>query len=140
MIENLPDFFKIVILKIQIQVQRSCTHVRFSSCSSRTLEAGLSSCGTQAWLLHVVWNLPRPGTEPVFPPLAGRSLPTEPPEKSPVTISSLLGFPGCKSECNSAGKLLLPGLIQFFDSLIHIRVVVLRVNFFFFSSNDTLYI
>ena len=92
-----------------------CTHVRFSSCSSRTLEAGLSSCGTQAWLLHVVWNLPRPGTEPVFPPLAGRSLPTEPPEKSPVIISSLLGFPGCKSEYDCAGK-LLPSLIQSFHS------------------------
>jgi hypothetical protein len=91
------------------------THVGFSSCNSRTLEVGLSSCGTQAWLLHVMWNLPRPGTEPVFPPLAGRFLPTEPPEKSPVIISSLLGFPGCKSECNSAGK-LLPSLIQSFHS------------------------
>ena len=95
---------------------RGFRRVGFSSCSSRTLELGLRSCGTQAWLLHVVWNLPRPGTEPVFPPLAGRSLPTEPPEKSPVTISSLLGFPGCKSECNSAGKLLLPSLIQSFHS------------------------
>ena len=49
-------------------------HVGFSSCSSWTLELGLSSCGTQAWLLHVMWNLPRSGIEPILPPLAGRFL------------------------------------------------------------------
>ena len=43
---------------------------------------GLSSCGTQAELLCSMWNLPRPGIEPVSPPLAGRLLSTEPPEKS----------------------------------------------------------
>ena len=94
---------------------RGFRRVGFSSCSSRTLELGLRSCGTQAWLLHIMWNLPRWGTEPMFPPLAGRFLPTAPPEKSPVIISSLLGFPGCKSEYDCAGK-LLPSLIQSFHS------------------------
>ena len=39
---------------------------------------GLSSCGTQAELLHGVWNLPRPGVGPGSPALAGRFFTTEP--------------------------------------------------------------
>ena len=31
----------------------------------------LNSCGTQAWLLHHMRNLPRPGIELVSPALAG---------------------------------------------------------------------
>ena len=31
----------------------------------------LSSCGSQAQLLHGMWDLPRPGLEPVSPALAG---------------------------------------------------------------------
>ena len=50
-----------------------------SSCGSRVLEyTGFSSCGTQALLLHGVWNLPGPGIEPVSPALAGRFLSTVP--------------------------------------------------------------
>ena len=33
------------------------------------------NCGTQAWLLHGIWDLPRPGIEPASPALAGDSLP-----------------------------------------------------------------
>ena len=33
---------------------------------------GFSSCGTQAKLLLHLWDLPRPGIEPVSPALAGR--------------------------------------------------------------------
>ena len=36
----------------------------------------------QAQLLHSMWNLPRPGTEPVSPALAGGLLSTGPPGKS----------------------------------------------------------
>ena len=36
---------------------------------------GLSSCGTLAYLLCVMWKLPEPGIEPVSPALAGRLLP-----------------------------------------------------------------
>ena len=52
-----------------------------SSCGSRALERRLSSCGAQAQLLHSMWDLPRPGLEPVSPALAGRFLTTLPPGK-----------------------------------------------------------
>ena len=56
--------------------------VGFSSCGSRALERRLSSCGAQAQLLHSMWDLPRPGLEPVSPALAGGFLTTVPAGKS----------------------------------------------------------
>ena len=41
----------------------------------------LSSCGSRAQLLHGMWDLPRPGLEPVSPALAGRFSATAPPGK-----------------------------------------------------------
>ena len=41
----------------------------------------LSSCGLRAQLLHGMWDLPRPGLEPVSPALAGRFSTTVPPGK-----------------------------------------------------------
>ena len=41
----------------------------------------LSSCGSRAQLLHGMWDLPRPGLEPVSPALAGRLSTTAPPGK-----------------------------------------------------------
>ena len=41
----------------------------------------LSSCGLWAQLLHSMWDLPRPGLEPVTPALAGRFSTTVPPGK-----------------------------------------------------------
>ena len=41
----------------------------------------LSNCGSRAQLLHGMWDLPRPGLEPVSPALAGRFLITAPPGK-----------------------------------------------------------
>ena len=41
----------------------------------------LSSCGSRAQLLRGMWDLPRPGLEPVFPALAGRFSTTAPPGK-----------------------------------------------------------
>ena len=41
-----------------------------------------SSCGSRAQLLHGMWDLPRPGLEPVSPALAGGFLTTAPPGKS----------------------------------------------------------
>ena len=41
----------------------------------------LSSCGARAQLLRGVWDLPRPGLEPVSPALAGRLSTTAPPGK-----------------------------------------------------------
>ena len=43
----------------------------------------LSSCGARAQLLRGMWDLPRPGLEPVCPALAGRFLTTAPPGKPP---------------------------------------------------------
>ena len=54
-----------------------------SSCGSRALERSLSSCGAWAQLFCSMWDLPRPGLEPVSPALAGRFLTTVPPGKSP---------------------------------------------------------
>ena len=47
----------------------------------------LSSCGSRAQLLRGMWDLPRPGLEPVSPALAGRFSTTAPPGKP--CISSL---------------------------------------------------
>ena len=41
----------------------------------------LSSCDSWAYLLRGMWDLPRPGLEPVSPALAGRFLTTAPPGK-----------------------------------------------------------
>ena len=43
----------------------------------------LSSCGSRAQLLRGMWDLPRPGLEPVSPALAGRLPTTVPPGKPP---------------------------------------------------------
>ena len=78
----------------------------FSSCGKRgplTVAASLvaehrlqtrrlSSCGSRAQLLHGMWDLPRPGLEPVSPALAGRFSTTAPPGK-PHHCSFNLHFP-----------------------------------------------
>ena len=80
-----------------------CCAQAFSSCSERgplfimvhgplTIAASLvaehrlqmhrlSSCGSRAQLLHGMWDLPRPGLEPMSPALAGGFSTTEPPGK-----------------------------------------------------------
>ena len=52
-----------------------------SSCGSWALERRLSSCGARAQLFSDMWDLPRPGLEPVSPALAGGFLTTAPPGK-----------------------------------------------------------
>ena len=51
--------------------------------SKGSRRAGFSSCGTRAWLLRGMWDLPGPGLKPVSPALAGGFLTTVPPGKSP---------------------------------------------------------
>ena len=46
----------------------------------------LSSCGLRAQLLRGMWDLPRPGLEPVSPALAGRFSTTAPPGKLEVDV------------------------------------------------------
>ena len=48
----------------------------------------LSNCGSRAQLLRGMWDLPRPGLEPVSPALAGRLSTTAPPGK-PKNLKSL---------------------------------------------------
>ena len=47
---------------------------------------GFSSCDSQAQLLRGMWDLPRPGLEPMSPALAGGFLTTAPPGKSLSTV------------------------------------------------------
>ena len=53
----------------------------------------LSSCGSRAQLLRGVWDLPRPGLEPVSPALAGRFSTTAPPGKPWKFLMSSLKWP-----------------------------------------------
>ena len=46
----------------------------------------LSNCGSRAQLLRGMWDLPRPGLEPVSPALAGRFSTTVPPGKPPLLL------------------------------------------------------
>ena len=46
----------------------------------------LSNCGSRAHLLRGMWDLPRPGLEPVSPALAGRFLTTAPPGKPSLRV------------------------------------------------------
>ena len=59
--------------------------------ASLVAERRLSSCGSWAQLFRGMWNLPRPGLEPVSPALAGRFSTTAPPGKPllAICISSL---------------------------------------------------
>ena len=52
----------------------------------------LSSCGSRAQLLRGMWDLPRPGLEPVSPALAGRFLTTAPPGKPCFPFSGSSDF------------------------------------------------
>ena len=49
----------------------------------------LSNCGSRAQLLCSMWDLPRPGLEPVSPALAGRFSTTAPPGKPLFCIFEL---------------------------------------------------
>ena len=61
---------------------RSCVPTLFQLPGTRPVVAlGLSSCGPQALLPHGIWNLPRPGIEPMSPALPGRLSAPGPPVK-----------------------------------------------------------
>ena len=50
----------------------------------------LSSCDPRAQLLRGMWDLPRPGLEPVSPALAGRFSTTVPPGKPPINFNGII--------------------------------------------------
>ena len=52
----------------------------------------LSSCGSRAQLPRGMWDLPRPGLEPVSPALAGTFSTTAPPGKPHLSFLSLVGL------------------------------------------------
>ena len=60
----------------------------------------LSSCGSRAQSLRGMWDLPRPGLEPVSPALAGGFSTTAPPGKPPFTPSDQ-GLPPTLESKNS---------------------------------------
>ena len=56
----------------------SSRHTGFSSCGSQALLHMLNTCGARVYLLHSMWDLPRPGVKPVSPALASGFFTTEP--------------------------------------------------------------
>ena len=64
-----------------IEVRRPLTIAASLVAEHRLQTRRLSSCGSRAQLLRGMWDLPRPGLEPVYPALAGRFSTTAPPGK-----------------------------------------------------------
>ena len=73
----------------------------------------LSNCGSRAQLLHGMWDLPRPGLEPVCPALAGRFSTTVPPGKplstflKNISTERILGLLNSLLEPNRHASLLI---------------------------------
>ena len=74
-----------------IVVRRPLTIVASIVVKHRLQTCRLSSCGSRAQLLHGMWDLPRPGLEPVSPALAGRFSTTAPPGK-PLKVALIKKF------------------------------------------------
>ena len=77
-------------------------HRLLTAVASLAMEHGpracrLSSHSTRAYLLHGMWNLPRPGIEPVTPALVGRFLTTGPSGKSSPLLSRTSRWDGMGS-------------------------------------------
>ena len=66
------------------------SHYRGLSWEHRLQTRRLSNCGSRAQLLRGMWDLPRPGLEPVSPALAGRFSTTAPPGKPYTTFKRWL--------------------------------------------------
>ena len=64
-----------------IAVHGPLTIAAFLVVEHRLQTRRLSSCGSWAYLLRGMWDLPRPGLKPVSPALAGRFSTTVPPGK-----------------------------------------------------------
>ena len=73
-----------------------------SSCGAQALEPRLDSCGSWAYLLQGMWDLPRSGIEPVSPALTGGFFTTETLGKPLVLIAFKLQNPDSKVPPNSA--------------------------------------
>ena len=62
----------------------------------------LSSCGSRAQSLRGMWDLPRPGLEPVSPALAGRFSTTAPPGKPNTLFLNLLLLRSCDGDLGTS--------------------------------------
>ena len=76
----------------------------------------LSSCGSRAQLLRGMWDLPRPGLEPVSPASAGRLSTTAPPGKPPLCLFIWISL--CKIWLHGFSLNACFGLSCFFHSSI----------------------
>ena len=82
----------------------------------------LSSCGSQAQLLHGMWDLPRPGLEPLSPALAGRFSTTAPPGKPQLSVLHLVVYIcQCYSLTSSQLPLPLPCVLK---SILYVCVFI----------------
>ena len=64
-----------------VAVRGPLTIVASLAAEHRLQTRRLSNCGSRAQLLRGMWDLPRPGLEPVSPALAGKFSTTAPPGK-----------------------------------------------------------
>ena len=69
-----------------IAVRGPLTTVASPVAEHRLQTRRLSNCGSRAQSLRSMWDLPRPGLEPVSPALAGRFSTTAPPGKPLLAI------------------------------------------------------
>ena len=76
-----------------IEVCRPLTVAASPVAEHRLQMRRLSSCGSQAQLLRGMWDLPRPGLEPMSPELAGRFSTAAPPGKPPFLKGRRAKFP-----------------------------------------------
>ena len=73
-------------LFIFIAVRRPLTIAASPAAEHKLQTRRLSNCGSRAQLLRGMWDLSRPGLEPVSPALAGRLSTTAPPGKPPNAV------------------------------------------------------
>ena len=84
----------------------------------------LSSCSSRAQLLRGMWDLPRPGLEPVSPALAGRFSTTAPPGKPSIMSLHLFMEFYCKEELLPVLHLLSNYLYQYWSSLAPLHILL----------------
>ena len=82
-----------------IAVRGPLTIAAFPVAEPRLQTHRLSSCGSRAQLLRGMWDLPRPGLEPVCPALAGRFSTTASPGKPKMWLLTIPhlhpSYPSC---------------------------------------------
>ena len=78
----------------------------------------LSNCGSRAQLLHGMWDLPRPGLEPVSPALAGRLSSTAPPGQPLSSFFTLGSMKPCLYQEPFLTKFLFADTYTFFPTSV----------------------